>query len=152
VTIQWDVTRYADKLPRMAANSGTKAALEKEVQMKRQYPPLDDSAAEPPVSRPCVIVDKHGIILAWYLPGILQDSRQVSLFTLSDRCIKFDLFQNKMMAATEKLRPLLMKRQIGASWRTDPKKFCPGTKGPKGSVDISPAWFQQGHEVSYFSQ
>jgi len=35
-------------------------------------------------SRPCIIVDIYGNILTWYLPGILEDSRQVGLFALSD--------------------------------------------------------------------
>jgi hypothetical protein len=150
--MEWDVTRYADKLPRKAANSGTPTALENEDRMKRQYPLRNDSAAELPISRPCIIVDMHGIILAWYLPGVLQDSRQVSLFTLSDCCIKSDAFQSEIMAAAERLHPLLGKRKGGASWRVNSENFRPGTESLQGSVDISPAWFQLGHEVSCFSK
>jgi hypothetical protein len=35
----------------------------------------------------------------------------------------------------------------GTSWRTDPKYFSSGTPSPEGWIDISPAWFQQAHEV-----
>lgn len=152
--IEWDVTRYAEKLPRKPANAGTKAAQASEASLQRRYPPRGDSAAEVPMSRPCIIVDMQGIILAWHLPGILKDSRQASSFTLSDRCIKYSVFQSGMMAATEKLLPLLGKRQSRASWRTppiDPVNFTPGTEGAQGVLDISPAWYQQGHEVSCFS-
>jgi hypothetical protein len=51
-----------------------------------------------------------------------------------------------MLAAREKLRPLLDMSQGGSSWRDDPKYFHSGD-GPKGSVNFSPAWFQQGHDV-----
>jgi hypothetical protein len=88
VKIEWDVTRYADKLPLRPANSGTKAALQTEESLNRRYPPRNDSASEVPISRPCIIVDMHGIILAWHLPRILKDSRQVSIFTSSDHYIK----------------------------------------------------------------
>lgn len=151
--IEWDVTRYADRLPRKAANSGTKAALATEASLKRRYPPGDDSAAELPISRPCVIVDMQGIILTWYLPGILKDSRQVSRFTstLSDRCIKRGAFQSEMMAATEKLHSLLGKRQSGAPWRVDPGNFTPGTENARGLLNMSPAWYQRGRDVSCLS-
>jgi hypothetical protein len=61
------------------------------------------------------------------------------------------MFQSKMMAATAKLYPLLgkAKYQRGASWRGDPRNFTSGTENPSGSLDISPAWFEQGHEVSF---
>ena len=50
--------------------------------MRRRYPPQNESAADLPISRPCIIVDMQGIILAWYLPGILKDSRQVCTHSL----------------------------------------------------------------------
>lgn len=34
------------------------------------------------LSKPCIIHDMHGVVLTWYLPGILNDSRQVGLFNL----------------------------------------------------------------------
>lgn len=80
--IEWDVTRYADRLPLRPANSGTKSALATEDRLNRRYPPRNDLTAEVPISRPCIIVDMHGIILAWHLPRILKDSRQVSFFRL----------------------------------------------------------------------
>jgi hypothetical protein len=50
------------------------------------------------------------------------------------------------MAATEKLDSLL--KIGGASWRVDRENFNSGTRLQEGSIDLSPAWFQQGHEVS----
>ena len=54
------------------------------------------------------------------------------------------------MAATEKLHPLLGKRQGGISWRDDTALFPSEAKGPHGALNLSPAWFQQGHEVTSF--
>ena len=78
--VGWDVTRYAERVPKKSSNSGTKASKEKEASLKRRYPPLNGVTA----SMPCIVVDMQGIILTWYLPGILTGSRQVSLFALSD--------------------------------------------------------------------
>ena len=49
-----------------------------------------------------------------------------------------------MLAARQKLGLLLAKN--GSNWRNDKKNFPPGD-GPQGSVDFSPVWFQQGHDV-----
>ncbi|KAH9037002.1 hypothetical protein EDB85DRAFT_1861756 [Lactarius pseudohatsudake] len=104
--------------------------------MRRQYPPQNDSAADIPISRPCIVVDMQGVILAWHLPGILTDSRQ-----------------SEMMAATQKLHSLLEKRPRSTSWRLDPEYFPSGLEGLQGLVNFSPAWFQQGHErVQEFPQ
>ncbi|KAF8257003.1 hypothetical protein EI94DRAFT_1539140, partial [Lactarius quietus] len=126
----WDVTRYADKLLRKPVNSGTKDARTTETSLRKRYPLLNGSAAEVPISRPCIVVDMHGVILAWYLPGILRDSRQ-----------------REMMEATEKLHPLLGKHQGNGSWRNNPEIYCSKTMAVWGSLNISPAWFQQVHET-----
>jgi hypothetical protein len=132
--------------------SVTKTSLAKEASLKREYPPLNKVKA----SKPCIVVDAHGIILAWYLPGILNDSRQVGLFTLSDHSNQCDAHQNNIMLATENLYPLVKKSigkksetksETGISWRIHPKNFNSGTDVPEGAVSMSPAWFQQGHEV-----
>lgn len=75
------MTRYAERLPKRPQKAGTKASAEREASLRRRYPPLDGVTD----SKPCIIVDMQGIILAWYLPGILTDYRQVSFLDLSDR-------------------------------------------------------------------
>ena len=52
------------------------------------------------------------------------------------------------MTATEKLHPLLGKRQGGISWHDNPALFPSVSEGPRGTLNLSPAWFQLGHEVS----
>jgi hypothetical protein len=78
VKIDWDATRYAQMLPKKPANPGTRGAFDAETRLKRHYPPQSDlAAAGVTISRPCIIVDMDNVILGWYLPGILSDSRQV---------------------------------------------------------------------------
>ena len=88
--IDWDATRYAQRLPKQPANTGTRAATDAEARLRRRYPPQGDSAAaRVTVSHPCIVVDMDNVILAWYLPDILSDSRQVT------KPIHFsDLFSN----------------------------------------------------------
>jgi len=52
-----------------------------------------------------------------------------------------------MLAARENLRPLLKLSKGGSNWRNDPKMYR-SEGGLQGSVNLSPGWFQKGHEVS----
>lgn len=76
----WDSTRYAGRLPKKPANPGTRAqaAIDAEARLRDRYHPQSNSAAAGvTISRPCIFVDMDNVILGWYLPGILSDSRQV---------------------------------------------------------------------------
>ena len=77
--VWWDITRYADKLPKKNLKPGTEVSIRKEKSLRKKYPPLKKEVT---VSAPCIVVDWHGVILAWYLPGILSNYRRVSLFHL----------------------------------------------------------------------
>jgi hypothetical protein len=56
------------------------------------------------------------------------------------------------MAATKTLRDPLQNSingaSSGASWRVDNRLYRPGLEVPAGTVDLSSAWYAQGHEVS----
>ena len=65
---------------------------------------------------------------------------------LLDHSPKSDVSQNAMLNAQNKLRPSLKIPKSGSCWREDIKYFQ--GNGHKGSVNLSPAWFQQGHDVS----
>jgi hypothetical protein len=53
-----------------------------------------------------------------------------------------------MLAAREKLCPLLRLVQSGSTWRDDMNIFHSEGEGPEGLVNLSPGWFQKGHDVS----
>ena len=79
--IALDVTRYIEKLPKQLPQPGTKGSNLMEKKMRGRYPlPNGDMA-----SNPRIIVDVDRIIVTWYLPGILSNSRQARLFSLPYR-------------------------------------------------------------------
>jgi hypothetical protein len=82
VTIHWDATRYAMRLPKKPSAPGTRTANAAEESIRRQYPPMSESAAaEAAESGPQIVIDTDNVILAWYLPGVLSEARQASLLT-----------------------------------------------------------------------
>ena len=83
VKIDWDFSRYVDELPKQPTflDEGTASGTfppNKETRLLDKYPPLNGVK----ISKPCIIIDKQGIIMLWYLPGILNDSRQVGPLNL----------------------------------------------------------------------
>src|SRR5712691_11471737 len=69
-------------LPKRPSKLGT-MPNEKKESLRRQYHPLEGVTG---LTALCIIVDKQGIILIWYLPGILSNSGQVGIpFPLSNR-------------------------------------------------------------------
>ncbi len=77
--VPWDATRYAERLPKKSTNRPSKTAKYTEDRLQKRFPPQTDLAAGKTLTRPCILVDMDSVILAWYLPGILDGSRQVSL-------------------------------------------------------------------------
>jgi hypothetical protein len=71
VSTTWDVRRYADHIG--LRHPGT--SNEFEDVMQRQFKPLKTSHHLE--ITPCTITDRHGSLLVWYLPNILQPERQV---------------------------------------------------------------------------
>lgn len=120
----WDVRRYADHIG--LKYSGMNNELEES--LRRIFKPLKDSHLQ---ISPCTIADRHGQVLLWYLPNVLRPERQVSMF-----------------ADLKLLEPVLKNPNTSKSWRTSSEYYRPVANGLKpGTMNISPAWFEQGHEV-----
>ncbi|KAI6009979.1 hypothetical protein BKA83DRAFT_4133076 [Pisolithus microcarpus] len=77
------------------------------------------------VTHPTVFIDSDGGILLWYLPSAISNTNQ------SITQLKAPLEQS-------------FKRSNSRSWRNDINYFC-DCADLKGTIDLSPAWFQQGH-------
>jgi hypothetical protein len=60
-----------ERLPKDPLKLTTNALNQKKALLRWQYPLLEEVTA----STSCIIVDRHGIILTWYLPEILSNSR-----------------------------------------------------------------------------
>ncbi|KAF8148836.1 hypothetical protein B0H34DRAFT_805257 [Crassisporium funariophilum] len=125
VSTDWDAQRYADLIgPKNNGISG-----DQEATMFKSFKPIRTDHLE---ITPSTIADRHGKLLVWYLPNILSPERQESMFSdlkHLERMIKVDAGKS-------------------ANWRSGPDYFHPIGGGLKpGTFNISPAWFEQGHET-----
>lgn len=73
VSLPWSVKEYLEHLP--PRPNGFIGAVEDK--LESLFPPMH-SPPYPLISDPTTIVDLHGCILSWYLPGCLSRERQVS--------------------------------------------------------------------------
>jgi hypothetical protein len=72
VVLPWDAVRYDDRL----TIKETGRNEEREERHKNAYPPRYD-LWDTVTTKPSLVVDMHGVILAWYLPLVLSRDRQV---------------------------------------------------------------------------
>ena len=77
VNVEWDFDRYSDSA-KPSCTRTKEADSSFKVSADTCHVPL--SLGE--ITEPATLVDVHGRILVWYLPGILTDRRVVSLFQL----------------------------------------------------------------------
>ncbi|KAF8808475.1 hypothetical protein BYT27DRAFT_7222927 [Phlegmacium glaucopus] len=82
---------------------------------------------------PCTITNCHGRMLLWYLPNILRPECQVPELMFRDL---------NMLNWVLKLD-----NKPSGNWQTSPEYYGPVEGGLNaGNMNISPAWFEQGHE------
>jgi hypothetical protein len=74
-TIPWDSVRYCDRLT--IRDNGQNA--EREGIIQTAYPPPTTESSSVVQHRPMILMDMHGVILAWHLPNILPTERQVCM-------------------------------------------------------------------------
>jgi hypothetical protein len=127
---------------------------ERERYLIEKFPPGHDT---PYLNVPAAIMDRKDVVIAWYIPDALTPEIQVSSeysHSLND-CIRVHMFQGDILNATklmeEEMQNSIQSDHNGrASWRCSEGLFS-DTSGelPAGCINVSPAWFQQGHEVSY---
>lgn len=71
VRTPWCAKRYADRAVHIRNGN-----IAKEAKLGEAFPPLFKDP-QPIVETPAIIVDRHGIVLAWFLPEVLLAHRQV---------------------------------------------------------------------------
>jgi len=136
------VQRYADHI----GLKNTGIGGEQEEGLLRMFKPIPDAPCLEVM--PCTITDCHGRLLLWYLPNILRPDRQVIIrFKASEKSLK--KMQTSMFADLHDLKSVLkVNYNQPTNWRAGPHFFRPVEGGLKhGTVNIAPAWFEQGHEV-----
>ena len=143
VSTAWDVQRYADRInPR---NTGI-GADHREEALSHMFKPVDNAPALEIM--PCTITDRHHRLLLWYLPNILRSERQVNAALCNARrCLQPP--QQSMFADLRQIEAVLkINHSQPTNWRNGPEFYRPVEGGLKpGTMNISPAWFEQGHEV-----
>jgi hypothetical protein len=72
--IPWDAVRYCDRL---SIHENGRNETREEVLLNAYPPPSAES--DKILDAPGIIIDMHGVILAWYLPEVLPAERQVCL-------------------------------------------------------------------------
>lgn len=72
VRVPWSAEEYISELP--CRPRGFHSDVEE--RLANLFPPLFQPPL-PEMTKPCIIVDSCGVILLWYLPGILSQERQV---------------------------------------------------------------------------
>ncbi|KAG1776278.1 hypothetical protein EV702DRAFT_1279304 [Suillus placidus] len=133
VTINLDVARYAEVLQMM--EKGINPA--REDSLLAWYPP--DTQIH--LDRPAVVCDKFGIIVFWYLPGAI------------DLAIQNDMAAATAMMSVPLARSVTSSAATNDKWRTHSSNFYQSQSGgTPGCINLSPAWFLQGHPVSHTSQ
>jgi hypothetical protein len=73
VAVSWDAVRYADSLTcqQMGKNDQYEGWL-------TNHFPVDKENKGRFISVPCIIVNWNGVILCWFLPGVLSSQHQVN--------------------------------------------------------------------------
>lgn len=149
--VDWDIDLYATTVRGKKSGSSTRSNIG-----SQRFPKLFEGIIEDPISldKPAIITDKHDRIICWYLPQILPPVLQVCSCAIVVAYADYE--QGLAMKAAADLNPLLkrpqFKAQVGSkTWRNDAQHFRREDKCQitPGVMNISPAWFAQGHPVRY---
>lgn len=142
--MNWSVTEYEAELRRKGKRiTGHNEELEKS--LEALFPPVKPTEF---IGSPCVVVDRDGIVILWYLPGIFSRKRRVG-------DTKFKLYQllkgqqAVVWESTELLETSLKVVSNSSSWRINRKHYqaAPAWRYKSGSVNFALAWYQQGMQV-----
>ncbi|KAG0691743.1 hypothetical protein DFH29DRAFT_1010305 [Suillus ampliporus] len=122
-----DIARYS----KLISPKDTGHNEEREEKLLQRCPPGHEGTKL--VEIPTTILDVSGAIIAWYLPDALTDATQKEIW-----------------AASDLLAPMLEESvKVDGNWRTNQRWFKPSSEDDvltPGCINVSPAWFQQGHE------
>lgn len=116
-----------------------------EDQISAKYPPIYLSIEHK--TAPFVVTDMHKNGLVWYLPDILSGTRQACN---PGRCQSIlNPLQMQIWKSLKILEPALRMTEKTTNWRNHVMHYRPAEhcQLKPGTVSLSPAWFQQGHEV-----
>ncbi|KAG2029199.1 hypothetical protein BDR03DRAFT_1018755 [Suillus americanus] len=122
-----DIARYS----KLISPKDTGHNEEREARLLERCPPGHEGTKL--IDIPATILDASGAIIAWYLLDALTNATKKEIW-----------------AATDLLAPMLKKSvKADGIWHTNQEWFTPRSENDvltPGCLNLSPAWFQQGHE------
>ncbi|KAG1720211.1 hypothetical protein EDB19DRAFT_1918110 [Suillus lakei] len=125
--MQINIARYS----KLISPKDTGHNEEREEKLLERCPPGHEGTKL--VEIPATILDASGAIIAWYLLDTLTNATQKEIW-----------------AASDLLAPMLEKSiKVDGNWQTNQGWFNPSSENDAltpGCINLSPAWFQQGHE------
>ncbi|KAI6167870.1 hypothetical protein EDD17DRAFT_1504047 [Pisolithus thermaeus] len=127
--------KIADYMKSLLSGGGPSAHCEKVVAhatKRRQTKETVESLQYPEIMAPTVIVDGSGNVNLWYLPGALDGGHQRQIW-------------NSLSRMAVPLKDSIKPSGTGG-WRKD-KALFQEMADLKGSIDLSPGWYQQGRGV-----
>jgi hypothetical protein len=116
--------------------------------LRNAYRPLDKS-----VSSSATVVDRSGKILAWLLPDLLSEPLRVCSISHINSTSDFGHpLKHSAYMMTRILWPALRYNEPknATSWRTMAKYYKARDAcqlHPRGSLNLSPGWHEQGNDV-----
>ncbi|KAG1721091.1 uncharacterized protein EDB91DRAFT_1256679 [Suillus paluster] len=127
IRMQIDIARYS----KIISLKDTGHNEEREARLLERCPPGHEGTKL--VDIPTTVLDATSAIIAWYLPDALTETTQ-----------------KEILAASDLLSPSLAKSvKVDGSWQTNQDWFKPSSENDgisPGCINLSPAWFQQGHK------
>ncbi|KAI0926586.1 hypothetical protein AcV7_005481 [Taiwanofungus camphoratus] len=132
LTVSWDIGAYVEQLTPQI--SGFNKA--QEARISEQFPPLFDDPM-PVIKTPVTVVDQHEKILVWHLPDVLSPEHQI----WDDSAMLNQVLKSH--------HP-----QSEGNWRIKSEYYMNEDQCEQflpGCINLSPAWFQQGHESMSFN-
>ncbi|KAF6752306.1 hypothetical protein DFP72DRAFT_850112 [Ephemerocybe angulata] len=146
VNTAWDAQVHLNyKLEDIIAELQRSTSYTKSQQLLRKFggpfqPKPDGSGMLQLQYEPMVFIDSASKVVSWYLPGI---------FT-SHRC---DIVNGAVQALSDHPKSILRIKKAGTNWRDDRTTYADSgiCKLRPGHVNMSVAWYEQGHTVSHIT-
>ena len=116
------------------------------------YAKSGEECNEPTEMRePCIVLNKDNEIILWYLPDCLVHERLVRIACLNNGLLCFILraFKDQIFDSVRKARSSWLKPTKKGRCRNKEENLYRSLRNKieSGSVDLSPSWYAQGHEV-----
>ena len=162
--VRWDICRWADRVKTGLVNNNNNGD-DREMTMDRNLDKYHIQEVLGFEDSPAIVVDQHGRILLWFLPGILSDQAQARVemeFPFPFHSDSHSTEQKEANESTKSLAPLLRKTflqglakekealQNGkrSSWRRSAfRQPAHSAEFQTGVLDISPSVFPAAHQV-----